>query len=125
VRMGMKWQGGEKAFIGLESSIRLFLRAYVRLLFTSGPKAALYVWVLSMGNSKSSIRLVLWSLRLHPIHRVWRTNVSIRPVVPLRTFALKDKIIHPPTLAYIQSKSPISLKCPLANPSDPKSKSTL
>ena len=42
-----------------------------------------------------------------------------------RTSALKDKSVRPPTLAYVQSKSPIPQNALLADPSDPKSKLTL
>ena len=43
--MGVKWQGGEGVFIGLESSVRLVLRAYIRVPFTSDPKVASYIGV--------------------------------------------------------------------------------
>jgi hypothetical protein len=39
----MKWKEGEGVFIWLESSVHLVLRAYVHVLFTSGPKVASYV----------------------------------------------------------------------------------
>jgi hypothetical protein len=43
---------------------------------------------------------------------------SVRPVFQ-RTSALKDKGIHPPTLAYVRSRSPISQNALLADPSNP------
>ena len=42
-----------------------------------------------------------------------------------RTSALKDKGVHPSTLAYIRSKSPISQNALVVDPSDLKSKLTL
>jgi hypothetical protein len=68
--MGVKWRGGERVFIGDKRSVRLILGAYIRILFTSDPKVASYVWVLSKGYSKSSIRS-------RTIHRVWCTIVSV------------------------------------------------
>jgi hypothetical protein len=68
--MGVKWLKAEGVFIGDKKSIPPVLGAYVCILFTNGPKAALYVLVLSKGYSKSSIRS-------RTIHRVWCTIVSV------------------------------------------------
>ena len=77
-------------------------------------------------NSKSSVCPVLLSVCLCTIHRVRRivckcmsggpppyvriTNNNVHPMF-LHKSALKDKSIHPRTLAYVQSKSLISSKC--------------
>ena len=74
----MKWRAGERVFIKLESSVRPVLRAYVRILFTSGPKVALYIQILSSGQSKKL-----------------RTSGTLE-----RTSALKNKSVRPPTPAY-------------------------
>jgi hypothetical protein len=39
----VKWARGEGVFIGPESNGRPVLRAYVRVLFHSGPKAVSYI----------------------------------------------------------------------------------
>ena len=75
--MGVKWRGGEGVFIGDKRSLHLVLGAYVRELFTNGPKAALYVLVLSKGYSKSSVHTVLWSIHSCTIHRVQYIIVSV------------------------------------------------
>jgi hypothetical protein len=68
--MGVKWQGGEGVFIGDKRSVRPVIGAYIQVLLTSNPKAASYVWVLSKVYSKSSVCLVLWSIRPDTIYRV-------------------------------------------------------
>jgi hypothetical protein len=51
-KMSMKGRWGKRVFIRLESSVCLVLRAYVCVLFISGPKVISHVQVLSSGQSK-------------------------------------------------------------------------
>ena len=83
----------------LESNVHPVLGAYVLILFTSSPKAASYLQVLSSGYPKSGVRLVLLSVHSRTIHRVQCTSGG-----PSHTSTLKDKRERSPTLAYIHTK---------------------
>jgi hypothetical protein len=75
---------------------------------------------------KSNVRRILFGV--HPLYYSQSTvvlYVSGCPVGDHHTSALKDRDVHPPTLTYVRSRSPISQNALLADPSDPKSKLTL
>jgi hypothetical protein len=67
-------------------------------------KGSSYIWVLFKGYYKSSVYPVLWSVLLCTAHRVQCTIFSVRSVLPPYIFALKDKSVCSPTLAYVCTK---------------------
>jgi hypothetical protein len=80
-----------------------------------------YVWYFWR---TSAILFVEYDCTICRAYVEWGTTVRLH-YRQQRTSALKDKRVHPPTLAYVRSKSPIPQNALLADPSDPKSKLTL
>jgi hypothetical protein len=100
--------------------------AYVLYLSTAVQRLSRTSRYYPEGIPKSSIRLVLFGVRLlYYSQSTVVLSVSGRPVGDHHTSALKDRGVHPPTLAYVRSRSLISQNALLVDPSDPKSKLTL
>jgi hypothetical protein len=126
-RMVWNGRGGEGVFIGPGSGGRPAKVAYVRYLSTAVQRLSRTSRYYPEGIPKSSMRPVLLAYVRCTIHRVrlyylqsirpvgdHRTSAlkdsSVRPAFQ-RTSALKDRGVHPPTLTYVQSRSPIFPKC--------------
>jgi hypothetical protein len=111
---------GEGVFIGLESSRRPTKVTYVRYYFIAVQMLFRMSRYYLKGISKSSIRLVLLvyvCCTIHIVQLYYLQNVhpvgdhcmfmlkesSVHPAFQ-HTSALKDKSVHPPTLAYVRTK---------------------
>jgi hypothetical protein len=114
----VKLARGEGVFIGPESSRRLVLRVYIQYFSTTIQRLSRTSRYYSKGIPKSSVRPVLSAYIHCTIHRV-RYLQSIRSMGDhrmsvlkdssihstfQRMFALKEKTVHPPTIAYVRTK---------------------
>jgi hypothetical protein len=116
----VKLARGEGVFIGPESSGRLVLRVYIQYLSTTVQSLSRTSRYYSKGIPKSSVRLVLSAYIHYTIHRVrlyylqsirsmGDHSMSVLKDSSIRStfqcmFALKEKTVHPPTIAYVRTK---------------------